>query len=289
MKIADYHRHPAWSPTALKCAHTETMAVFNHRFGPNAVPFVPSDDMRKGSLVDAVLTPPFSIRETHKVIPENAPTRPTSTQLNAAKPSDATKQAIEWWARFDEDAKGFDVISQAWLTNAEAIAQVLKADPDIGPILTQIDNAASQVPYFWDDEAGRSCRNLPDIITIDGCQYDLKKTRCAKQKKFYWQAMGLGYDLQMAHLDLGFQDKYGHPPIERGIIAFEWEPPYDRSLLILSADDIAIGLEKREEAFRRIAECQASGVWPSHGRQSFRPERASIEPLTIDPDSIDLF
>jgi len=51
MKIADYHRHPAWSPTALKCAATETMAVFNHRFGPGAAPFVPSDDMNKGSLV----------------------------------------------------------------------------------------------------------------------------------------------------------------------------------------------------------------------------------------------
>jgi hypothetical protein len=59
--------------------------------------------------------------------------------------------------------------------------------------------------------------------------------------------------------------------------------------LILDQDDIALGLEKREEAFRRIAECQASGIWPSHGRQAFKPERASVAPLTIDPDSIELF
>ena len=289
MKIADYHRHPAWSPTALKCAYTETMAVFHHRFGPSAAPFVPSDDMRKGSLVDALLTPPFHLRETHKVIPDDAPSRPTSKQLNAAKPSDDTKKAIEWWAKFDEAAKGFDVISSAWLTNAEAIAKVLRADPDIGPILDRLTEVSSQVPHFWNDDAGRPCRMLPDIITIDGCVYDLKKARDARQKKFYWHAMDLGYDLQMAHIHLGFLDKYGCPPEEIGIIDYEWEPPYDRSLSILNADDIAIGLEKREEAFRRIAECQASGVWPSHGRQSFRPERASVEPLTIDPDSIALF
>jgi hypothetical protein len=130
---------------------------------------------------------------------------------------------------------------------------------------------------------------LPDIITIDGCLYDVKKSRSAKQKKFYWQAMDFGYDLQMSHLDLGFKDKYGRPPEEVGIIAFEWEPPHDCTLLILDQDDIALGLEKREEAFRRIAECQASGIWPSHGRQAFKPERASVAPLTIDPDSIELF
>jgi hypothetical protein len=289
MKIADYHRHPAWSPTALKCAATETMAVFNHRFGPGAAPFVPSDDMNKGSLVDSLLTPPFDIRETHKVIPDDAPKRPTSTQLNAAKPSDDTKKAIEYWAKFDEAAKGFDVITQAWLTNAKAIVKALKADPDIGPVLDKLTKAASQVPHFWNDKAGRPCRMLPDIITIDGCLYDVKKTRSAKQKKFYRQAIDLGYDLQMSHLDLGFKDKYGRPPEEIGIIAFEWEPPHDCTLLILDQDDIALGLEKREEAFRRIAECQAAGVWPSHGRQSFRPERASVAPLTIDPDSIELF
>ncbi len=72
--------------------------------------------------------------------------------------------------------------------------------------------------------------------------------------------------------NVGFKDKYGCPPKEIGIIAFEWEPPHDCALLILDQDDIALGLEKREEAFRRIAECQASGIWPSYGRQSFRPE-----------------
>ena len=272
MKIADYHRHPAWSPTALKCAATETMAVFNHRFGPGAAPFVPSDDMNKGSLVDCLLTPPFNIDgmfAAHDNIARN--TKDGKANYN---------QAVE---------NGLIPISSAWLANAEVIVKVLKADFNIGSILDKMTQAASQVPHLWTDDAGRPCRMLPDIITVDGCLYDVKKTRSAKQKKFYWHAMDLGYDLQMSHLDLGFKDKYGCPPKEIGIIAFEWEPPHDCALLILDQDDIALGLEKREEAFRRIAECQASGIWPSYGRQSFRPERASVAPLTIDSDSIELF
>jgi hypothetical protein len=272
MKIADYHRHPAWSPTALKCAATETMAVFNHRFGPGAAPFVPSDDMNKGSLVDCLLTPPFRIDEMFAVY-QNVDKRTKEGKADCAEAAE----------------KGLTIISSAWLANAEAIVKVLKADPDIGPVLDKLTKAASQVPHFWNDEAGRLCRMLPDIITVDGCLYDVKKTRSAKQKKFYWHAMDLGYDLQMSHLDLGFRDKYGCPPKEVGIIAFEWEPPHDCTLLIFDQDDIALGLEKREEAFRRIAECQAAGAWPSHGRQSFRPERASVAPLTINPDSIELF
>ena len=59
------------------------------------------------------------------------------------------------------------------------------------------------------------------------------------------------------------------------MIVFEWpsDPAaaIDCGLLIFDEQDLQTGLQRREEAFRRIAECQASGVWPSHGRQPFRP------------------
>jgi hypothetical protein len=60
----------------------------------------------------------------------------------------------------------------------------------------------------------------------------------------------------------------------------------------LDQADIETGLERREEAFRRIAECQASGAWTSHGRQPFRHLPASSrtrESEPVDPESIALF
>jgi len=279
LTLANYHRHPAWSPTALKAAVTGTMRAWWHRFGPGAAPFVPSADMVKGDLVDALLTPPFRIEErfaAFKTIARN-------TKAGAANCAQA-------------EAAGLTPVSHEMVKQALRIRDALHADPVVGEVLAALDPEASQQPHFWDDEAGRPCRCLPDVVTSDGRLFDLKKTRSAVPRRFYWQAKDLAYDLQIAHLALGHQHRCGSPPAEAGVIAFEWpsDPAaaIDCSLLIFDGQDLQTGLQRREEAFQRIAECQSSGTWPSHGRHAFRPAPSSFslpEREGIDPDSIDLF
>ena len=279
LSLADYHRHPAWSPTALKAAVTGTMRAWWQRFGPGAPPFIPSPDMVKGDLVDALLTPPFRIEErfaAFKTIARN-------TKAGAANCAEA-------------EAAGLTPVSHEMVEQALRIRDALHADPVVGEVLAALDPEASQQPHFWDDEAGRPCRCLPDVVTTDGRLFDLKKTRSAVPRRFYWQAKDLAYDLQIAHLALGHQHRCGSPPAEAGVIAFEWpsDPAaaIDCSLLIFDGQDLQTGLQRREEAFQRIAECQSSGIWPSHGRHDFRPAPSSFslpEREGIDPDSIDLF
>jgi hypothetical protein len=279
LTLANYHRHPAWSPTALKAAVTGTMRAWWQRFGPGAPPFVPSPDMVKGDLVDALLTPPFRIEErfaAFKTIARN-------TKAGAANCAEA-------------EAAGLTPVSHEMVEQAKRIRDALHADPVVGEVLAALDPAASQQPHFWDDEAGRPCRCLPDVVTSDGRLFDLKKTRSAVPRRFYWQAKDLAYDLQIAHLALGHQHRCGSEPAETGVIAFEWpsDPAaaIDCSLLIFDGQDLQTGLQRREEAFQRIAECQSSGIWPSHGRHDFRPAPSSFslpEREGIDPDSIDLF
>jgi len=279
ISLAEYHRHPAWSPTALKAAVTGTMRAWSHRFGAGAAPFVPSPDMVKGDLVDALLTPPFSLDGRFQVFSTIA----RNTKIGAANCAEA-------------EAAGLTPVSIEMVDQAQRICDALHDDPLIADVFVTLDKAASQQPHFWTDEAGRPCRCLPDIVTTDGRLFDLKKTRSAVPRKFYWQAKDLAYDLQMAHLALGHEDRHGEPPVETGVIAFEWptDPaaPIDCSLLIFDEQDLQKGLQRREEAFRRIAECQASGSWPSHGRQAFRPVSQDFclpEAEGIDLDSIDLF
>ena len=277
--LAEYHRHPAWSPTALKAAVTGTMRAWIHRFGPGAAPFVPSADMVKGDLVDALLTPPFRIDGRFSAYPSIA----RNTKIGAANCAEA-------------ESAGLTPVSNEMVEQAQRIREALRADPVVGEVLAALDPALSQQPHFWEDEVGRPCRCLPDVVTSDGRLFDLKKTRSAVPRKFYWQAKDLAYDLQMAHLALGHEDRHGEPPAEAGVIAFEWptDPaaPIDCSLLIFDGQDLQKGLQRREEAFRRIAECQATGSWPSHGRQAFRPVSQDFslpEAESIDLDSIDLF
>ena len=271
LTLANYHRHPAWSPTALKAAVTGTMRAWWHRFGPGAAPFVPSPDMVKGDLVDALLTPPFRIEErfaAFKTIARN-------TKAGAANCAEA-------------EAAGLTPVSHEMVEQALRIRDALHADPVVGEVLATLDPAASQQPHFWQDEAGRPCRCLPDVVTSDGRLFDLKKTRSAVPRRFYWQAKDLAYDLQIAHLALGQQDRCGTEPVETGVIAFEWpsDPAaaIDCSLLIFDGQDLQTGLQRREEAFQRIAECQASGIWPSHGRQNFRP--ASINSRSAESEAV---
>jgi hypothetical protein len=279
LSLADYHRHPAWSPTALKAAVTGTMRAWWQRFGPGAPPFIPSPDMVKGDLVDALLTPPFRIEQrfaAFKTIARN-------TKAGAANCAEA-------------EAAGLTPVSREMVEQAKRIRDALHADPVVGEVLAALDPAASQQPHFWDDEAGRPCRCLPDVVTSDGRLFDLKKTRSAVPRRFYWQAKELAYDLQIAHLALGHQHRCGSEPAETGVIAFEWpsDPAaaIDCSLLIFDAQDLQTGLARREEAFQRIADCQACGIWPSHGRHAFRPAPSSFslpEREELDQDSIDLF
>lgn len=275
MKPSDYHAHPAWSPTALKAAVTGTMQAWLHRFGPGAKPFEPSADMVKGDLVDALLTPPFALEQRFAVFSSIA----RNTKAGAANCAAA-------------QAAGLMPVSQDMVDQAQAVAASLRQDPVIGEVLAALDPNHSQQPHFWEDAAGRPCRCLPDVVTSDGRLFDLKKTRSAVPRRFYWQAKDLAYDLQLAHLALGYADRTGAMPSEIGFLTFEWEEPFDCALLVLDQADIETGLERREEAFRRIAECQASGIWPSHGRQPFRhlpvSSRAS-ESEWIDPESIALF
>ena len=279
LSLTDYHRHPAWSPTALKAAVTGTMRAWWQRFGPEAAPFVPSPDMVKGDLVDALLTPPFRIEERFAAFKSIA----RNTKAGAANCAEA-------------EAAGLTPVSHEMVEQAQRIRDALHADPVVGEVLAALDPAASQKPHFWLDEAGRPCRCLPDVVTSDGRLFDLKKTRSAVPRRFYWQAKDLAYDLQIAHLALGHQHRRGTEPAETGVIAFEWPSDQaaaiDCSLLIFDGQDLQTGLQRREEAFRRIAACQASGTWPSHGRQAFRPAPSSFslpESEGIDLDSIDLF
>ncbi len=280
MKLSEYHAHPAWSPTALKAAVTGTMQAWRQRFGPEARPFEPSPDMVKGDLVDALLTPPFGLEERFAVFSTIA----RNTKAGAANCAAAR-------------TAGLTPVSEEMVEQARAVAASLRRDPLIKEVLAAMDLEHSQVPHFWSDAAGRPCRCLPDVVTTDGRLFDLKKTRSAVPRRFYWQARDLGYDLQLAHLALGHADRTGEMPSEVGVIAFEWEEPYDCALLVMDQQDIEGGLERREEAFRRIAACQASGVWPSHGRQPFRhlpassraPESERPEGELIAPESIALF
>lgn len=265
MNLQEYHAHPAWSSSRKKSAATKTMRSYWAEYeDPTRKPKLPTQSMQQGSLVDAYITDFDRFRDRYFVLPEDAPSKPTKTQLNAKNPSATTIAAIEAWREINESAAGKEIITKADLSITRQIHDVLLSDPDIAPILDS-DWAASQDPFFWTAEAGYDARYLPDIETENGELWDLKLTRSANPRLFRAQSYSLGYDIQLDHYRQGYIAKNGVPPTRIGIIAYEWEWPHNCCLLIADEELLEHGHERGEEAVAKVLQCREAGFWPSYG------------------------
>jgi hypothetical protein len=287
MTDAEYHAHPAYSATRLKAAATGTMLDYwASHVNPDRAPFVPTEAMRQGSLVDCLETEPHNFGSKYVILLPDAPKKPTKAQINAKKPSAETLYAIDWWEDFNAKLSGRDVITSEWYTTARAIIQRLRNDPVIGPILAKF--RSSQVPHFWTDSQGRECRYKPDLETEDGELWDLKKARSANPRLFRAQSYQLGYDIQVGgHYREGFIDRHRAEPTRIGIIAYEWKYPYNCALLPCDDAFIELGQQRREESFARIEACKESGVWPSYGEATLAPPSYADMKAADDETNLD--
>lgn len=290
LTAAEYHAHPALSATKIKLMATGTALDFWDRYdAPENLrtPFVPTEAMRQGSLVDCLITQPEQFGKLYAIVPDDAPKKPTSTQINAKKPSEATLEAIAWWEDFRAAAKGKEIISTDWHITALEIRQRLMDDPEIGPILKA--DRVSQKPHFFEDaETGLQCRYMPDIENEN--LIDLKKAASAHPRHFNAQLYKLGYDIQLAHYREGYQDRNdGKLPANCGFIAYEWKKPYNCSLCLITHDYIEVGIQRRADAIRKIEECRNSGLYPSWGRNLLAPPSyAELDAADYDNDLDDL-
>lgn len=293
MNLAEYHAHPAWSSSRKKSAATDTMlSYWAKNEDPDRKPFVPTESMQNGSLVDAYITDNDQFLDRYFVLPDDAPKRPTTAQLNAAKPPPATQALIRTWEGFQKQAGDRIIIPRASYLRCNTILRRLMADPEIGTIMER-DVICSQEPHFWKDPGGVDCRYLPDLETADGGVWDLKLTRSANPHGFRAQSYSLGYDIQLAHYRRGYINKRGTEPTTVGIIAYEWEWPHNCCLFIATDELIEHGDERGDKAVADVLACRESGIWPSYGSAELKLpgyiKSGGDEPYPSTSDEIELF
>lgn len=153
------------------------------------------DGAVQGLAIDCLLTEgQEAFLKRFPELPDDAPKRPSKSQVNAKKPAPATIDAIKWWNDFDAKFPNHEILSakdQEILIDAVDAVRRLPCWKDIEQSKPQ------QTVRRLSDGLGLGLQSRPDWLSAErGITYDLKKAR--DLSRFGAQAIDLGYHLQAA-------------------------------------------------------------------------------------------
>lgn len=222
---------------------------------------VPTKAQIDGRVAHAKVLEPDTFDQNFYVIPDDLK-KPTSVQLNAAKPSAASIKTMELWSEMLEIADGRELVRESDLDGYEAMRSVLMDIPKIKALLS--NGKAEQTRYFIDTETGVRCKMRADFVhgSQQNVIVDYKTCEDARPAAFARSVINYSYDLQANHYKVGGQAEYFY------IIAQEKSPPYAAKLYLITSDWLQRGGTLRREYLNTYAECLASGIWPAYDTET---------------------
>lgn len=223
----------------------------------------------------AILEP--DLMESHFVeIPEDAPKRPTKTQLNAKKPSLESQGSITYWADFQAEHAGKTILKPADMEVVIGCRDSVHTNPAVRGFFT--GGLAEQSYFAIDKETGglMKCRVDYDLIEQQAMMVDIKSTEDASERGFGRSATKYRYDVQGAWYPDVVASAYDVDAVQNFVfVAIEKTPPYAIGVYYLEDEERREGLRLARRDFRRILECSAANHWPDFA------EAAPPKPLRI--------
>lgn len=154
--------------------------------------------------------------------------------------------------------KGKTLVKASTFDMIQQMRRVVFADQDYKKAFLAGDFEVSLV----DPETQRKCRI--DCITA-GEIWDYKTTTSAHPDAFAKQAHDAGYWLKMAYQHDIYQDAFGEPPRRVVLLAQSKKPPYIPQAYQLTEEQLEVGREQYQAAFRLMRRCMEQDVWPAYG------------------------
>lgn len=158
----------------------------------------------------------------------------------------------------------------------EAICDAVRDHPVAGRILRESEY---QRAVYWQHASGRRLKGLIDMLRIaDHGVFDLKVTASIAPHVLHRHVARMQWHVQASHYADGVREVFGLtdlPP--RGLICVEAARPHD--CVVLEIDDVtaAAALADRDRWLERLAECDASGIWPG------QYDATTTHPLILPP------
>lgn len=163
-----------------------------------------TDSMIFGSVVHCLILEPQEFEMRYALEPDEAPRRPSITQINAKKPSESTLESIAFWDDFNRRNKGKEIISSDDFLKAKIIAEAVGKNASSAWVMERITE--TECPIEW-EFSNMNWRGYQDGRG-DGIICDLKILADASPRKVERAILYEGYSWQAAHYTqgAGFQD-----------------------------------------------------------------------------------
>lgn len=238
----DYHSNQAKGSTFFKKIHAQTLLhAITDKVDEE------KDALVKGGAFHCAVLEPERFSSEYTIVPEDAPRRPSITQINAKKPSDETVAQIAWWNEFDLANAGKTILDRDMYDEVIAMRDAVLAHPIAKRMLS--NGEAEYSYYVKDSESGIDLKCRPDYHN-GGTLIDLKSTRSASFEDFGRQCGTLGYHLQAAlYLDV-FNASEGTSYNDFHFIAVENKFPFAVAIYRLTGEQIEKGREAYKKALK---------------------------------------
>jgi hypothetical protein len=201
------------------------------------------------------------------VLPEDAPRRPTSAQVNAKKPSPETLVQIEWWQKFDSANDGKITVDPETYEKIKGAFDSFCAHPIAAQMVS--DSKCEQSYFTVDEQTGLWVKARPDgFCQSDRGNYifDYKTTgrSSARPADFARQVASLGYDLSACHYMAVTEAVTGKRPDGFYWIVQEMAAPFAISIFQASDEMLLRAEQKRRSLLNQIAVAETTGDYPAY-------------------------
>ncbi len=223
--------------------------------------------MLTGSLVHCAQLEPEALNNRYVFVPESAPRKPTEAQWNAAKSNESSAAAKDWWAKFNEQIAGRELVTA---DEFALMQQQLKALAENPTLASDFATGQSEVSIFWiDEETGVYCKARPDHIHhLDDRTVriiDIKSTMDESPSGFGRVAARLGYHRQAAHYTMGYTQVTGKK-VEAFVFAAVTSQAPVLAVPYVLTDEIADqAIDERADLIELYARCKRENHWPAYG------------------------
>lgn len=209
-------------------------------------------------------------------VPEDAPQRPTATQVKAyerdGKWSASAQERADFWVPFDKKAEGRLELTAAQVQKIQYMSENLAANPLCVELLK---SDLVEISLIWQDEAtGIWVKSRPDCIPSNGFDFGDLKTFAPKGSDLILAAQRAttdhGYPMQMALATMGSEIVFNTTARECGLAFVQTSEPYEAIPLEIDEESMYWAQMLCRSALDKMAECLKSGDWHGIGHKMVR-------------------